>query len=249
MKHRYTRTVLIMIATLFASVSNAGARRQLVVWAWERPEDLRFLPADVEIAVQSGFVVIAGDHFSVRGRRFPLRARTGQVRTSVVHVQIEGREPLIWSSALSARVAASIVRLGGVIGIERLQIDFEVTQSNRRVLLDVLRDVRAALPPGVSFSMTALTSWCLGETWLDNAPVDEVVPMLFRMGRTGESITQRISEGQALQPVCRSAAAVATDTLAPRLLQVRRVYLFNPRSWTQADFAVARERVDAWDAR
>jgi hypothetical protein len=69
------------------------------------------------------------------------------------------------------------------------------------------------------------------------------------MGRTGESITQRISEGQALQPVCRSAAAVATDTLAPRLLQERRVYLFNPRSWTQADFAVARERVDAWDAR
>lgn len=248
MKTRLTLTTLLILTALAIAGSSAAADRQLVVWAWERPEDLRFLPADVEIAVQSGFVVLSKDHFSVRGRRFPLKARAAQVRTAVVHVQIDGNEPPAWNPALSARMAAAVVRLGAVAGVDRLQIDFEVPASKRSILLDLLRDVRAALPAKIRLSMTALTSWCLGETWMQAAPVDEVVPMLFRMGRDGREIDARFSGGKELQPYCRSSIAVSTDAPAPPAPLARRVYLFNPRSWTAMDFSHARERVNAWKA-
>jgi hypothetical protein len=63
------------------------------------------------------------------------------------------------------------------------------------VLLDVLRAVRATLPAGRELSMTALASWCDTERWLGTAPVDEVVPMLFRMGPVGENPKRRLAEG------------------------------------------------------
>ena len=52
-------------------------------------------------------------------------------------------------------------------------------------MLDPLAEIRRALPLHTRLSMTALASWCDTESCLDDAPVDETVPMLIRMGRGG----------------------------------------------------------------
>lgn len=221
---------------------------RLVVWAWERPEDLRFLPPGAEIAVQSGFVELSGDRAYAHGRRFPLLARPGQVTTAVVHIQIDPHRPLLWTPALRADAARAAVQLADAPGMKRVQIDFEVPASQRQVLLDLLTDVRAALPPSTPLSMTALASWCEHEDWLRRAPVDEIAPMLFRMGPEGGVIVRRLAAGGDFQPVCRSALAVSADMPLPQAPAGRRVYLFDPRSWTPAAFATVQKRVDAWRA-
>jgi hypothetical protein len=105
------------------------------------------------------------------------------------------------------------------------------------VLLDRLGDVRAGLPRGTLLSMTALASWCETEDWLAAAPVDEIVPMLFRMGPEGESVRAKLAAGRDFaNPRCRTAVAISADTLLLRLPVGRRIYLFSPRSWTAADF-------------
>ena len=43
--------------------------------------------------------------------------------------------------------------------------------------------VRRRLPRDLPLSMTALASWCAGDTWIEALPVDEAVPMLSRWGR------------------------------------------------------------------
>lgn len=217
----------------------------MVVWAWERPEDLRFLPKDAEIAVQTGFIDLAGDNFLARGRRFPLRTDRPPT-TAVVHIQIDNRMPLRWTPALRARVAAAILHFARVVPARRVQIDFEVRQSQRRVLIDVLRDVRAAMPRNVLLSMTAIASWCQ-EDWLGALPVDEIVPMLFRMGRGGAALRARIEGGgDWAEPACRNALAVSADTPIARAPQGRRVYLFAPQSWTPSTFDAVRKRVEQW---
>jgi hypothetical protein len=85
--------LVLMIASVGAADQAMCAPTRFVVWAWERPEDLRFLPPDTEIAVQSGFVELSGDEVRARGRRFSLKARAGQVTTAVVHIQIDPRKP------------------------------------------------------------------------------------------------------------------------------------------------------------
>jgi hypothetical protein len=240
--------IFLLIPLVLAGCKDGSGPPQdsrLILWAWERPEDLRFAP-DAEVALQVGFVEIAGDNVRARGRRFPLTA-VRPPETLLVHVQIDHGRPLAWTPALRARVAAAVRHYASAMPAGRVQLDFEVRESERPVLLDVLRDLRRALPSGTLLSMTALASWCMYEDWLSDAPVDEIVPMLFRMQKGGEAIAKTLAEGGDFRhPRCRAALAISTDSPILRAPPGRRVYLFNPRSWTSDAFRKARHAVEAW---
>jgi hypothetical protein len=225
---------------------DAPAASTLILWAWERPEDLRFADPGTEIAVQTGFVEIAGDAVRARGRHFPLRVSHSPA-IALVHVQIDHALPLAWTPALRARVSAAILHYAAAIPARRVQIDFEARASEHQIVLDVLHDVREALPRGTLLSMTALASWCDTERWLDAAPVDEIVPMLFRMQEGGEALKLRLAAGGDFRnPRCRAALAIASDSPIVRAPPGRRVYLFNPSSWTAAAFGAVRREVGDW---
>lgn len=218
----------------------------LIVWAWERPEDLRFLKPPVEVAVQSGFVELVGDQVVARGRRHPLLVERSP-GIALVHIQIDERVPLRWTPVLRQRTSAAVLHYATRIPAPMVQIDFEVRASQRQVLLDLLGDVRRGLPPNVRLSMTALASWCDTEDWLDAAPVDEIVPMVFRMGQGDRTMRDRLAKGGDFRhPRCRTALGIATDTPVRRAPPGRRVYLFDPRSWTPADFTAVRREVEGW---
>lgn len=218
----------------------------MILWAWERPEDLRFAAGKAEVAVQTGFVSIDGDAISARGRRHPLKV-VEPAATNVVHVQIEPARALRWTPLLRREVSAAVLHYALLVPARRVQIDFEVRASQRRALLDVVTDVRRGLPRGMILSMTALASWCDTEAWLEGAPVDEIVPMLFRMQRGEETIRRRLASGGDFRnPRCRTALGIATDTPLSRAPRGRRVYVFDPRRWSAADFARVRGEIERW---
>ena len=211
----------------------------LVLWAWERPEDLRFAEG-VDVAVLAGTVVLSGTEAVAHPRLQPARLAVGQRAVGTVHVEIDRGRKLRWSPELRAVAAATVLSMMRG-GFSELQVDFEVRASERPVLLDLLRDVRAGLPPGTWLSMTALASWCDTERWLSAAPVDEVVPMLFRMGQGGEALRQRLALGGDFgDERCHRSLGLATDTAVVGLPPGRRIFLFNPRPWTAEDLAAMR---------
>jgi hypothetical protein len=229
-----------VVAVLLWAVCAGPALAQpaLVLWAWERPEDLRGAGPNVEVAAVVGFVQLNGAGLWARGRRFPLRTAPGARRTAVVHVQIDPARSLAWTPALRQRAAQTVLAYARTPGFQAVQIDFEVRESQRQVLLDVLSDVRAGLGPKVPLSMNALASWCETETWVNAAQVDEIVPMVFRMGPSGERLKAKfVAGGDFANPRCRTAIGISTDTPLARIPGGRRVYVFNPHSWTPADIA------------
>jgi hypothetical protein len=236
---------LLLLALASCGQSEHRPASTLILWAWERPEDLRFAGASAEIALQTGFVELSGDGLEARGRRFPLRAARPPA-TALVHVQIDHGRPLQWTPALRARASAAVLHYAAAIPARRVQIDFEIRASERQILLDLLHDVRAGLPRGTILSMTALASWC-DEDWLGEAPVDEIVPMLFRMQDSGIALQNRLAAGGDFRnPRCRAALGIATDSPIVRAPAGRRVYLFDPRSWTVEDYREARREVEGW---
>jgi hypothetical protein len=214
-----------------------------VVWAWERAEVLDALPPAFGVAAVVGFIRLAGGSMAVaRGRRFPLLLRDGAPPPiGVVHIEVDQAQPLLWTDALRADVVGKA--LAFLRPYAAVQVDMEVRDSQRGALLDLLRGLRAGLPAGTTLSMTALASWCDTERWLGTAPVDEIVPMLFRMGPGGIRLRGKLAAGGDFgEPRCRTAVGVATDapvTIPPG----RRVYVFNPHPWDATAVTALEQKV------
>jgi len=206
------------------------------LWAWERPENLEFLdPHAAGVAFLARTVCLRGGAVSVRPRRNPLRYPPGAVLMAVVRVEPQDSSlpPVETTSAAIAEAAASP-------GVRALQVDFDATLSQRPFYRDLLADLRGRLPRTMPLSMTALTSWCESDGWIAGLPVVEAVPMLFRMG-PGER------PARSFRPaLCQSSAGVSTDEPLRQPPSAARLYLFNPRPWTDATYRAALREARTW---
>ncbi|MDX6611924.1 MAG: hypothetical protein QOD75_1110, partial [Blastocatellia bacterium] len=121
--------------------------------------------------------------------------------------------------------------------VSALQIDYDAATSEREFYRGVLLGLRARMPDNLPLSMTALASFCVGDRWLSDLPVDEAVPMIFRMGADDRQIKNLLAGGGDFhEPLCRASYGVALDepvTLSFR--DSRRRYIFNRRSWIKDD--------------
>jgi hypothetical protein len=142
-------------------------------------------------------------------------------------------------------LTAQIVRLSAAPQVSSLQIDLDATRSQHDFYRALIGDVRRLLPVSMPLSITALSSWCMGDDWLSGLPIAEAVPMLFRMGADRADILQSLALGEDFrEPLCRGSVGVSTDEpWPPLLLRGRHVYVFHPRAWTAESFAAVQRRL------
>lgn len=227
--------VPISILALRATSKPVSKLPPVIVWAWERPEKLAFINTDqVGVAFLAKTLRLEDDRVLSRPRLQPLELAPGTKLIAVV--RIESDHPRLSFTQLEQSVQ-EITKLSALSGISAVQIDFDAKVSERDFYRNLLRELRRQLPSSTSLSITALASWCEGDIWLSDLPIDEAVPMLFRMGldRT------RFQSGRPFDAaICQSAAGVSTDepiTAPP----VDRLYIFNPKPWSRDSLNSALE--------
>ena len=210
-------------------------------WAWERPEDLRFLlPDQAGVAFLAKTISIetppanpsadSSPPFIVRPRLQPLRITPGTQLIAVARIenpsashssfsleqtQWAAHSFPIFSDAQRALLASEIADLQSIPGVSVVQIDFDAPASAHAFYASLLQDVRRRLPPSMPLSITALASWCIGDPWLAQLPpgtIDEAVPMLFRMGPDAANVAKFIHSNDDFPVVaCRSSLGLSTD--------------------------------------
>ena len=132
-------------------------------------------------------------------------------------------------------MVARLIAIAARPGMRALQIDFDATASQRAFYTALLTSLRPQLPQGMPLSITALVSWCGPDSWLHALPIDEAVPMFFRMGgpRALAATTPRSS--RVAEPLCRTSIGLTTDEPWPHAIAslnpATRVYLFAPKPW------------------
>jgi len=199
---------------------------RIMLWAWERPEDLQFLdPHAAGVAFLARTVSWRGAELHSRPRFQPLRVPPIAALMAVVRLESGGTPPDVAGAAAEAASAA------GLPGVRALQIDFDAKESERRWYIALIARVRALLPPSMPLEITALESWCMGDGWIRGLPVSDAVPMLFRMG-SGEAY----GGGDFRIGLCRSAVGVSTDELPESWPRGRRLFVFNPHPWTEETY-------------
>ena len=209
-----------------------SALPSVVIWAWERPEKLDFINTDkVAVAFLAKTVHLEGDRVISRPRMQPLELAPGTKLIAVV--RIESDHPTLSQTQLQKTVD-QIASLSKFSNVSVVQIDFDATVSERSFYRALLNEVRPRVP---SLSITALASWCAGDNWLSDLPIDEAVPMLFRMGID----QQHFQSTPRFEPtICASSAGVSTDEpVTP--LNVDRLYIFSPNPWSQNSLNSALE--------
>jgi hypothetical protein len=218
-----------------------------VLWVWERPEDLEFLdPQSYAVAFLAQTLTLKSNEVQFDPRRQPMKVAPDVKLIAVTRIEsqkITGT-PAALSPAQREKLVALILRTLDLKNVSAVQVDFDAAVSEREFYRALLQDLRAQLPGNTPLSMTALASFCIGDRWLDDLPVDEAVPMIFRMGADERVIKTFLQNGKDFrEPLCRRSYGTSDDEpVAISFAGQRRQYRFNPRAWVESDVLEFGER-------
>jgi hypothetical protein len=199
------------------------------LWAWERREDLRAIDARRFAIAYLDQTVTIGLTVASQPRRDPLALPSAAARIPVVRV--EAPPNAVLNSTNRADLVDAMLASARQPGIAALQIDFDATRSERRFYRDVLFDLRRQMPPDLPLSITALASWCSYDNWLTGLPIDEAVPMFFRMEPDRRHAASNAGDFEIREPLCQFSAGVSTTEPWPSHLAGKRIYVFPDHGW------------------
>jgi hypothetical protein len=219
-----------------------------ILWAWERPEELEFLDSQkFAVAFLAQTLVLKNDDVEYKPRRQPLKVKPDTRLIAVTRIESQKTTglPSALSTTQKQKLLDFVLKTAQLRNVAAIQIDFDAARSERVFYRDLLNQLRQKLPDNMPLSMTALASFCVGDRWLDDLPVDEAVPMIFRMGADSHSIQTFLTSGNDFkEPLCRRSYGIALDEpIAINFDRSRRKYIFNARPWTETDISALQQEV------
>jgi len=201
------------------------------LWAWERPEDLRAIdPVTTAIAWLDQTILLGSEAVS-QPRRQPLIYPSDATRIAVVRIEALPGAPL--DAPEAQQTVSLLLKSAERPGIAALQLDFDATRSQRGFYSVLLRDLRSQMPASLPLSITALASWCSYDDWIATLPVDEAVPMLFRIEPDRRRTRADRSEFRISEQLCMGSVGVSTHEAWPDEMAGKRIYVFADRGWRE----------------
>jgi len=241
---------LAMILAAFALAACAPKREvnqrlesempQKIIWAWERPEDLKFAdPNEYGVAFLAQTLYLEQDHVIPNKRRQPIEIAPGAYVIAVTRIETNkelSKRPEM-TGEMAAKVASIVRSTLELPNVKALQVDFDAVSSERNFYRSIINNVRKNMPKGMPLTMTSLASWCTGDAWFNDFPVDEAVPMTFRMGADEEKVRTFLRNGNDWrEPLCRGSYGVSVDDPPVQGIRSgRRLYLFSDNAWRASD--------------
>lgn len=211
-----------------------------ILWAWEREEDLRFLDVkNFGVAFLAQTLVLETDELIYKPRRQPLKLAPETYLIAVTRIETSrdnSKRPNL-TAEQRKKVVIYIKKTLELPNIKAVQIDFDALASERNFYRNLVLDLKKDLPENFPLSITALASWCVGDAWFNDFPVDEAVPMAFDMGADDKTIREFLSkENDWNEPLCRASYGISIDEpLKVNFKPNRRFYYFKSKAWTAED--------------
>ena len=225
-----------------------------ILWAWERPEDLRFLdPKEFGVAFLAQTIFLDKDGVSPKPRRQPLEVAPGTYMIAVTRIETnkDGTKRPSFSPEMASKVVSLVKNTLDLPDVKGIQIDFDAVVSERDFYRRFMNKLAAEIKSSDeaaktnnsspitihSLTMTSLASWCTGDAWFNDFPVDEAVPMVFQMGADSDKIKTYLRNGNDWQePLCRGSYGISlAESKLDGIKEGRRIYYFKNTSWTSSD--------------
>jgi hypothetical protein len=220
--------------------SRMNSLPRVTLWAWERREDFRALKGQPIAIAYLDQTITIGTNVQRQVRRDPVVFPASSVRMPVI--RIETSPQALLTDANRDGTVNSILLSAHEPGIAALQIDFDATRSQRMFYRGLLYKLREQMPAELPLSITGLASWCSWDDgWLRDLPVDEVVPMHFRMEPDRRRAPESAGDFRIRAPLCMHSIGVSTTEPWPSMMAGERIYVFSDNGW-QDDLSVFLNR-------
>lgn len=244
-------TVTIWIITM---MSGAGSKEKSIfeenkpvtIWAWDRFDDLSFLKDDTTVTYYAGTFYLRENRAFFNPRKKELIC-PDSTKTSpsfrieaVSEINAEYKESVINSICVTVKKYLQAHKKPGSLNM--VQIDFDATKSQRSFYRELLKELRATLGAETKISITALTSWCIADRWMQDLDVDEIVIMLFSMGKDKDE-TLALLELDNLDTGNDAKTAIGISANEPAtnqklkelgiLDEAAKLYIFQSLPWTK----------------
>ena len=212
----------------------------VILWAWERPEDLRFIDTKTfGVAYLAQTLFLQNEEIIFKPRRQPMELAPETYLIAVTRIEtskIAGKRPSFSPSQVEKLVDLVKNTLARP-NVRAVQIDYDAVGSERKFYRELMMKLKNRLPDKTPLTMTALASWCTGDAWFNDFPVDEAVPMAFEMGADSDRIRSFLAAGNDWrEPLCRGSYGISTDEpLNVNFKPNRRFYYFKSSAWEKSD--------------
>ncbi len=241
----------IFFIFLIFSTTSCGKKNQVnerlsaemptnILWAWERAEDLRFLDEKkFGVAFLAQTLILQNDEIIYKPRRQPLEISDSIYKIAVTRIETlkQSGKRAAFSENQQTRIVNLVKQTLERPNVRAVQIDFDAVVSERTFYRRMMFELKKSLPENTPLTMTSLASWCVGDAWFNDFPVDEAVPMAFDMGADDEKIKSFLANGNDWnEPLCRGSYGLSLDdVLNVKLKDNRRIYYFKSSAWNKSD--------------
>jgi hypothetical protein len=212
---------------------HAQSHPKLILWSWQRADDLSFIDDNISIAPLVATIVVDTNGVSVDPRRNALKTPKNAKLIPVVRLEIS---PHIQVSDDHVNTIVRHIQSFVVsIKADNIQIDFDARKSQRLLYEQILKQLRTTMP-NTQISITALASWCVGDVWIDNLPITHAVPMLYNLGEHAHEFKRYFTKHQKWpSKKCQGHIGFEQNDIFTKPPKDWHVYVFNNKAWTAND--------------
>jgi hypothetical protein len=250
-----TRQATLILAIILSAIpiiafilsKNADSKdstpSNLVLWVWERPENLYFLTGEaITYAYLSGTATATDNGWVFKPRQQPLRVDKDAPKISVIRIEDKTQLTSLTSLPLTEITDFILTLCNPSSQSAGCQLDFDALEGQLDYYREFLVKLRAGLDEKTPLSITALLSWCTtNEKWLSSLPVDEIVPMFFELGKEGSIYWSKIdSESLLLPPICQRSIGISHENKWPHesYFKNKKIYVFNYQLWDKRNWTI-----------
>jgi len=243
-------SIIYLFILDFSHRSNTNKLPKVMLWAWERSENLMFIDSkSTGVAFLAKTVLLKEDKVEIRSRLQPLAVPPNTVLIAVVRIETNPYQvPKLSAEQLKQTLIAikSVTKLN-IVGI---QIDFDAKLSERKFYKELLEKLRLELPKNYLLSITALASWAIYDNWIADLPVDETVPMLFSLGVEKQQVLSYLTAKKDFRTKnTQTSLGISTGEDLPWLPVRRRIYIFANQSWSKELLEEVLQKVEKWQTK
>ena len=208
------------VAIIFLFKFKINHEPAITLWAWERPENLLFLKDyNVRVAFLAGTIVFNGTETTLIPRRQPLEVSDETPLIAVIRIEVKNKNGEGLGEISEQQTIQALEFIDQRCSGDRFsgcQIDFDAKVSERDFYKKLLTQARQKIPKTISLSITSLVSWCDINSWLDDLPIEEAVPMFFRMGQDDHVVRYNLVGKSFMKAeICQKSIGVSTDEVSP----------------------------------